>query len=95
MTQITYYSARSAYAYLGSTALMDLCARHRLTRARRPIPMSPVVGAQSNLPCAQRTQAHIDYLFGREIEWWAELRGFLMLPMRPLAMTRFPVRLAV
>jgi 2-hydroxychromene-2-carboxylate isomerase len=49
----------------------------------RPIPLSPVVEAQGSLPFRQRTQAHVDYFFGREIERWAELRGVPVVPFRP------------
>lgn len=84
MTEITYYySAHSAFAYLGSAALTDICTRHRLTLVHRPIPLSPVVEAQGSLPFRARTQAHVDYFFGREIERWAELRDVPVMQSRP------------
>ncbi len=84
MTELIYfYSAHSAFAYLGSARLMDLCAAHDLTLVHRPIPLSPVVEAQGSLPFAARTQGHVDYFFGREIERWAEWRGVPVVPFRP------------
>ncbi|WP_299368445.1 2-hydroxychromene-2-carboxylate isomerase [uncultured Tateyamaria sp.] len=84
MTELTYfYSAHSAFAYLGSRRLMRICADHGLTLVHRPIPLSPVVEAQGSLPFAQRTQAHVDYFFGREIERWAEWRDVPIVPFRP------------
>jgi 2-hydroxychromene-2-carboxylate isomerase len=80
---IYYYSAHSAFAYLGSAHVMDLCARHGLTLVHRPIPLSPVVEAQGSLPFRARTQAHVDYFFGREIERWAELRDVPVVSFRP------------
>ena len=80
---IYYYSAHSAFAYLGSAHVMDLCARHGLTLVHRPIPLSPVVEAQGSLPFRARTQAHVDYFFGREIERWAELRDVPVIHYRP------------
>ncbi|WP_299046684.1 2-hydroxychromene-2-carboxylate isomerase [uncultured Tateyamaria sp.] len=80
---IYYYSAHSAFAYLGSARVMALCAQHNLTLVHRPIPLSPVVEAQGSLPFAKRTQAHVDYFFGREIERWAELREVPVVPFRP------------
>ncbi|MEL6453042.1 MAG: 2-hydroxychromene-2-carboxylate isomerase [Pseudomonadota bacterium] len=84
MTELTYYySAHSAYAYLGSRRVMQICADHGLTLIHRPIPLSPVVEAQGSLPFRARTQAHVDYFFGREIERWAEWRGVPVVPFRP------------
>lgn len=80
---IYYYSAHSAFAYLGSAQVMDLCARYDLTLVHRPIPLSPVVEAQGSLPFRARTQAHVDYFFGREIERWAEIRGVPVVSFRP------------
>ncbi|PWJ18258.1 2-hydroxychromene-2-carboxylate isomerase [Jannaschia seohaensis] len=77
------YSAHSAYAWLGSGHLMDICRRHGATLVHRPIPLSPVVEAQGSLPFRSRTQAHVDYFFGREIERWAEWRGVEVVPFRP------------
>lgn len=84
MTELVYYySAHSAFAYLGSARVMQICAAHDLTLVHRPIPLSPVVEAQGSLPFRARTQAHVDYFFGREIERWAEWRDVPVLPFRP------------
>lgn len=84
MTELTYYySAHSAFAYLGSARVMKLCKTHGLTLVHRPIPLSPVVEAQGSLPFRSRTQAHVDYFFGREIERWAEWRGVPVVRFRP------------
>jgi len=80
---IYYYSAHSAFAYLGSACVMDICQNHGLTLVHRPIPLSPVVEAQGSLPFRARTQAHVDYFFGREIERWAELRDVPVMSARP------------
>ena len=78
-----YYSAHSAYAYLGAAALYDICARHGATLVHKPIDLSPVVEAQGSLPFRDRTQAHVDYFFGREIERWAEYRNVPVVSFRP------------
>ena len=84
MTELTYYySAHSAFAYLGSARVMQICAAHDLTLVHRPIPLSPVVEAQGSLPFRARTQAHVDYFFGREIERWAEWRDVPIISFRP------------
>ena len=84
MTEITYYySAHSAYAYLGAARLYEICAVHGVRLVHRPFALSPVVEAQGSLPFRDRTQAHVDYFFGREIERWAEWRRVEIIHHRP------------
>ena len=77
------YSAHSAYAYLGSRKLAEICAANDVTLVHRPVLLSPVVEAQGSLPFAARTQAHVDYFFGRDIERWAEYREVPIVNYRP------------
>ncbi len=86
MTQHTidyFYSTHSAYAYLGAPRLSEICAKHDVTLNHRPFELSPVVEAVGGLSFAGRTQAHVDYFFGRELERWAAFRGLDMLTHRP------------
>jgi 2-hydroxychromene-2-carboxylate isomerase len=84
MATVEYiYSAHSAFAYLGSARLMQICADNSATLIHRPILLSPVVEAQGSLPFRDRTQAHVDYFFGREVERWAEYRNAPVIPFRP------------
>ena len=84
MVRIDYvYSAHSAYAYLGSRRLSEICASHDVELVHRPVLLSPVVEAQGSLPFAARTQLHVDYFFGREIERWAEYRDVPIISYRP------------
>ncbi|MEM7213284.1 MAG: 2-hydroxychromene-2-carboxylate isomerase [Pseudomonadota bacterium] len=84
MTTIEYvYSAHSAYAYLGSAELGRICARHDVTLVHKPVLLTPVVEAQGSPSFRARTQAHVDYFFGREIERWAEYREVPIVNYRP------------
>lgn len=84
MATITYvYSAHSAFAYLGSAELTRICAHHNATLVHKPILLSPVVEAQGSQPFHARTQAHVDYFFGREIERWAAYRNVPVINYRP------------
>ena len=84
MPEITYvYSAHSAYAYLGSAELSRIAKAHGATILHRPILLSPVVEKQGSQPFTARTQAHVDYFFGREIERWAEYRDVPIIKHRP------------
>lgn len=84
MREIEYfYSAHSAFAYLGAGRLREIAAAHGCKIIHRPIALSPVVEAVGGLPFAGRTRAHIDYFFGREIERWSEIRGVEVINHRP------------
>lgn len=84
MTTIEYfYSAHSAYAYLGHRKLLDICSAHECQLIHRPIDLRPVVRAVGSLPYDKRTQHNVDYHFGREIERWAAFRGVEILNHRP------------
>ncbi|MBJ6373655.1 2-hydroxychromene-2-carboxylate isomerase [Sedimentitalea sp. CAU 1593] len=77
------YSAHSAFAYLGSAELNKICVEYRVTLIHKPVLLSPVVEAQGSQPFRARTQAHVDYFFGREIERWAEYRNVPIINFRP------------
>ena len=77
------YSAYSAFAYLGSAELSRLCVEYHVTLIHKPVLLSPVVEAQGSQPFRARTQAHVDYFFGREIERWAEYRDVPIINFRP------------
>lgn len=78
-----FYSAHSAFAWLGSARLAEICAARGARLLHKPFELSPVVEAAGGLPFAARTQAHVDYFFGRDIEHWAEYRGVAVIRHRP------------
>lgn len=78
-----FYSSHSAYAYLGSRKLAAICARFNCRLIHRPFNLSPVVEHAGGASFAERTQAHVDYFFGRDIERWAAFRGVDILSHRP------------
>ena len=84
MSVIEYvYSAHSGYAYLGSAEITRICRENGATLIHRPILLSPVVDAQRGQSFRKRTQQHVDYFFGRELERWAEFRGVPIVHHRP------------
>ncbi len=78
-----FYSAHSAFAYIGSSKLMEICTTHGCVLRHRPVALSPVVEAAGGLPFAKRSRSHVDYFFGREIERWAEWREVPIIDHRP------------
>ena len=79
-----FYSTHSAYAYLGAKRLIEICTEFDCRLVHRPFLLSPVVEAAGGQPFAGRTQGHVDYFFGREIERWAAFRGVPVISHRPV-----------
>ena len=78
-----FYSAHSAFAYLGAARLYKIAADAGARLVHKPILLSPVMEAAGGLPFAARSPAHVDYYFGREIERWSEWRGVAIINHRP------------
>jgi 2-hydroxychromene-2-carboxylate isomerase len=70
-----FYSAHSAFAYLGSARLMQIAGAAGAPILHKPVDLDRVVGAVGSTAFVQRPPAHRAYYFGREIERWAEQRG--------------------
>ena len=84
MRKIEYfYSAHSAFAYIGSRKLAQICRDNNCVLEHRPIALSPIVEEVGGLSFAARTKPHVNYYFGREVERWAEYRGAEILNRRP------------
>ena len=76
MAEIEYfYAAHSGYAYLGSARFMAVAAAAGRRIAHRPMDLRRVVEQAGAVPIGQRSQAHRDYFFRREIDRWAEERA--------------------
>lgn len=75
MADIEYfYSAHSAFAYLGSARLISIAAAGDHHIVHRPINLAPVIAAGGAAPTRERTPQHRAYFFGREILRWSEQR---------------------
>ncbi len=70
-----FYAAHSAYAYLGSAKLMSIAKQAGRTLVHRPMDLRVIIPAAGSVPTAERTKAHRDYFFNREIQRWSEERG--------------------
>ena len=81
MTVIEYfYSAHSAYAYIGSQLFMDIAKAGGRRIEHRPMDLRAVIAAAGPGAHNNRTPQHRAYFSGREIERWAEARGVDILP---------------
>lgn len=84
MAEIEYfYSAHSLYAYIGSRRFMQIAAAAGRRIVHRPMDLRAVVAQSGAVPFGQRSQAHKDYFFGREMERWAEQRGVKLMQHFP------------
>ena len=78
-----FYSAHSAYAYLGAWELQRIADEAGCKVMHRPFDFNPVIAAAGGQSFKDRSAAHIDYFFGRELVRWAEWRGLEMIRHRP------------
>ncbi len=74
-----FYSAHSAFAYIGSRRFQEIADRAGRRIQHRPIDLRKVVERAASVSFAERSAAHRAYYFGREIERWAEFRGMDIL----------------
>lgn len=79
-----FYSAHSAYAYLGAWELERIAAEAQAEIIHRPFDFAPIIATAGSKGFPERSRAHIDYFFGREMIRWAEWRGLLMIRHRPV-----------
>ncbi len=70
-----FYSAHSAFAYLGSQRLMAIAHAAGREIRHRPYYLDRVVETVGAGAFANRTKAQVDYYFGREIQRWSEFRN--------------------
>ncbi|MBL4758693.1 MAG: 2-hydroxychromene-2-carboxylate isomerase [Rhizobiales bacterium] len=76
MSEIEYfYSAHSAFAYLGSARFMEIAAAAGRKIVHKPVILDDVVEAVTPVTFVARSKKHRAYYFGREIERWAEFRN--------------------
>ncbi len=84
MADIEYfYSAHSAFAYLGSARLSTIAVAAGAQIIHRPYDLHHVMKVIGSGTFARRTKAHKAYYFGREIARWAEHRSVPWLGKRP------------
>lgn len=75
MADIEYfYSAHSAYAYIGSAKLMEIAAAKGARIVHRPIELRQVLVAMGGATNSMTPKRRV-YFSGREIERWAAFRG--------------------
>jgi 2-hydroxychromene-2-carboxylate isomerase len=83
MPEVEYfYSAHSAYAYLGSARFMEIAGAAGRGIVHKPIDLNRAMASFGSTAFRERSVKQRDYYFRREMERWAEFRGVVM-PGRP------------
>jgi len=77
-----FYSAHSAYAYLGAWRLAEIADETGARVIHRPFDFWPVINAVGGAS-GSKSDAHRDYFFGRDMFRWAEYRNLPMIRHRP------------
>ena len=76
MAEIEYfYSAHSAFAYLGSARFLEIARAAGRTIRHRPMELDRLMTLIGATPMAERGPVRRGYFFGREIERWSEERN--------------------
>jgi len=70
-----FYAAHSAFAYLGSARLAIIARNAGCEIQHKPFDLRRVLAQNGAQPFAQRSRAHLDYFFGRELDRWSEERN--------------------
>lgn len=76
-----FYSAYSAFAYLGSHKIAQIASEHEIIH--RPVDLAKVVDQGGATKFKNRSPVHRDYYFRREIQRWAEYRDAPVMVGRP------------
>jgi 2-hydroxychromene-2-carboxylate isomerase len=83
MSEVEYfYSAHSAYAYLGSAAFMKIASAAGRAITHKPIDLNRAMEGYGSTAFRERSVKQRDHFFRREMERWAEFRDVVM-PGRP------------
>lgn len=78
-----FYSAHSAFAYLGSRELERIAEQAGAKVIHRPMDLRRVVAAAKAPTFTAYSDAHMAYFFGIEINRWSEYRGAPVLAHYP------------
>lgn len=84
MSEIEYfYSAQSAYAWLGSATFMEIAKSAGRQIVHKPVALDQLVAGAGSVAFRERPIKVRNYVFNRELERWAEFRGLKTLGRRP------------
>ena len=78
-----FYSAHSAFAYLGSAHFMEIASAAGRQIDHRPMDLNRVVAAAGSTAFKDRNDKYRAYYFGREIQRWSEVRNAPVMDGRP------------
>ena len=78
-----FYSAHSAFAYLGSSRLKQIADAAGVEIIHKPMDLRIVLAGSGEAGFPGRSKKHMNYYFKREIDRWSEYRNAPVLGYRP------------
>ncbi len=78
-----FYSAHSGFAYLGSARFKQIADAAGAEIVHRPFNLNKLLATIGAPGFGERSEAHRNYFFRREIERWSELRNAPVIGKRP------------
>ena len=78
-----FYSAHSAFAYLGSARFTEIAEAAGARVVHKPVELNRVLAGAHIAGFKERTPQHRAYYFGRELIRWSEYRNAPVLGRRP------------
>ncbi len=80
-----FYSAHSAFAYLGSRRFMEIAAAASRKIVHKPYYLNRAIAGVGSVPTRERPQNHRAYYFRRQIDRWSEHREAPVMEGYPTA----------
>ncbi|MCP5081184.1 MAG: 2-hydroxychromene-2-carboxylate isomerase [Alphaproteobacteria bacterium] len=78
-----FYSAHSGFAYLGSARIKEIADAAGCEIVHRPFNLNKLLATIGAPGFHERSKAHRNYFFRREIERWAQIRNAPVIGKRP------------
>lgn len=78
-----FYAAHSGFAYLGSARFKQIADAAGCQIIHRPFDLNKLLATIGAPGFRERSQAHRNYYFGREIERWSQFRNAPVVSNRP------------
>ena len=69
-----FYATHSVYAYLGASTFSTITSKSDHIIIHKPYNLPEAITGIGSTNIGDRTEAHLDYFFRREIERWSEYR---------------------
>ncbi len=70
-----FYATHSVYAYLGASKFIEITSNQNHKIVHKPFNLPEAIIGAGSITIGERSAAHLDYFFRREVARWSEFRG--------------------